>query len=104
MLEVLQVHWQKGADNQVLRMDGDDPQWETLGTMADQNANNVAITGGTISGLAAPLAIADGGTGQDTQVAAFDALSPLTAQGDVLTAMARIMYVWLVVVRGNILR
>ena len=29
------------------------------------NANNVAITGGTISGLAAPLAIADGGTGQD---------------------------------------
>ena len=75
----------KGADNQVLRMDGDDPQWETLGTMADQNANNVAITGGTISGLAAPLAIADGGTGQDTQVAAFDALSPLTAQGDILT-------------------
>lgn len=75
----------KGADNQVLRMDGDDPQWETLGTMADQNANNVAITGGTISGLADPLAIADGGTGQDTQVAAFDALSPLTAQGDVLT-------------------
>lgn len=75
----------KGADDQVLRMDGDDPQWETLGTMADQNANNVAITGGTISGLADPLAIADGGTGQDTQVAAFDALSPLTAQGDILT-------------------
>ncbi len=75
----------KGADNQVLRMDGDNPQWETLGTMADQNANNVAITGGTISGLAAPLAIADGGTGQDTQVDAFDALSPLTAQGDILT-------------------
>lgn len=75
----------KGADDQVLRMDGDDPQWETLGTMADQNANNVAITGGTISGLADPLAIADGGTGQNTQVAAFDALSPLTAQGDILT-------------------
>ena len=75
----------KGADDQVLRMDGDDPQWETLGTMADQNANNVEITGGTISGLADPLAIADGGTGQDTQVAAFDALSPLTAQGDILT-------------------
>ena len=75
----------KGADDQVLRMDGNDPQWETLGTMADQNANNVAITGGTISGLADPLAIADGGTGQNTQVAAFDALSPLTAQGDILT-------------------
>lgn len=75
----------KGADNQVLRMDGDNPQWETLGTMADQNANAVAITGGTISGLTAPMAIADGGTGQITKAAAFDGLSPLTTQGDVLT-------------------
>lgn len=75
----------KGADNQVLRMDGDDPKWETLGTMADQNANAVAITGGTISGLTAPMAIADGGTGQITKTAAFDGLSPLTSQGDVLT-------------------
>ena len=75
----------KGADNQVLRMDGDDPKWETLGTMADQNANAVAITGGTISGLTAPMAIADGGTGQITKAAAFDGLSPLTSQGDVLT-------------------
>lgn len=75
----------KGADNQVLRMDGDDPKWETLGTMADQNANAVAITGGTISGLTAPMAITDGGTGQITKTAAFDGLSPLTSQGDVLT-------------------
>ena len=75
----------KGADNQVLRMDGDNPQWETLGSMADQNANAVAITGGTISGLTAPIAIADGGTGQITKAAAFDGLSPLTSQGDVLT-------------------
>ena len=75
----------KGADNQVLRMDGDNPQWETLGSMADQNANAVAITGGTISGLTAPMAIADGGTGQITKTAAFDGLSPLTTQGDVLT-------------------
>ena len=75
----------KGADNQVLRMDGDNPQWETLGSMADQNANAVAITGGTISGLTAPMAIADGGTGQITKTAAFDGLSPLTSQGDVLT-------------------
>lgn len=75
----------KGADNQVLRMDGDDPQWETLGTMADQNSNLVAITGGTISGLTAPMAIADGGTGQITKTAAFDGLSPLTSQGDILT-------------------
>lgn len=75
----------KGADDQVLRMDGNNPQWETLGTMADQNANTVAITGGTISGLTAPLAIADGGTGQITKTAAFDGLSPLTSQGDILT-------------------
>lgn len=75
----------KGADDQVLRMDGDGPKWETLGTMADQNANAVAITGGTISGLTAPMAIADGGTGQITKTAAFDGLSPLTSQGDVLT-------------------
>lgn len=75
----------KGADNQVIRMDGDNPQWETLGSMADQNANAVAITGGTISGLTAPMAIADGGTGQITKAAAFDGLSPLTSQGDVLT-------------------
>jgi len=35
----------------------------TVGTMAVQNANAVAITGGTISGLATPLAVGDGGTG-----------------------------------------
>ena len=34
-----------------------------LGTMSDQNANAVAITGGSISGLANALAVADGGTG-----------------------------------------
>jgi hypothetical protein len=34
-----------------------------LGTMSSQNANNVAITGGSISGLSAPLPVASGGTG-----------------------------------------
>lgn len=34
-----------------------------LGTISTQAANNVAITGGTISGLASPLQVADGGTG-----------------------------------------
>lgn len=34
-----------------------------LGTMASQNANAVNITGGTISGLSSPLAVASGGTG-----------------------------------------
>jgi len=37
-----------------------------LGTMSTQNANAVAITGGTISGLSAPLAVASGGTGAAT--------------------------------------
>lgn len=39
------------------------------GTMAQQNANNVAITGGTITGIT-DLAIADGGTGASTAAAA----------------------------------
>jgi hypothetical protein len=42
----------------------------SVGTMAVQNANAVAITGGTISGLTAPLAIVDGGTGGNTAAAA----------------------------------
>lgn len=37
-----------------------------LGTLATQNADDVAITGGTISGLDTDLAIADGGTGAST--------------------------------------
>lgn len=36
-----------------------------LGTMAPQNANSVAITGGTITGIT-DLAVADGGTGAST--------------------------------------
>jgi hypothetical protein len=41
-----------------------------LGTMATQNANAVAITGGTISGLGTPLALVDGGTGSNNQAQA----------------------------------
>ena len=37
-----------------------------LGTMSTQNANAVAITGGTISGLSSALAVASGGTGAAT--------------------------------------
>jgi hypothetical protein len=40
-----------------------------LGTIATQNANGVAITGGSVSGIT-DLAIADGGTGASTAVAA----------------------------------
>lgn len=54
-----------------------------LGTMAVQNASAVAITGGSITGIT-DLAIADGGTGQSTQTAAMNALSPTTTKGDIL--------------------
>lgn len=37
-----------------------------LGTIATQNANAVAITGGTISGLGSPLPVLSGGTGVTT--------------------------------------
>jgi hypothetical protein len=37
-----------------------------LGTMSAQNADNVDITGGSISGLNPPLPVASGGTGQST--------------------------------------
>jgi hypothetical protein len=40
----------------------------SLGTMSTQNANAVAITGGTISGIT-NLAVADGGTGRSTLAA-----------------------------------
>ena len=36
-----------------------------VGTMAEQDANNVNITGGSISGIT-DLAVADGGTGAST--------------------------------------
>lgn len=69
-----------------------------LGTISTQNANNVAITGGTIAGTSlstvtissgsisgiTDLAIADGGTGASTAAAAFDALSPMTTNGDLI--------------------
>lgn len=45
-----------------------------LGTLATQNANAVAITGGTIAGLSSALAIVSGGTGATTASAALAAL------------------------------
>jgi len=47
-----------------------------LGSIATQDANSVAITGGTISGLSTALPIDSGGTGQTTATAAFNALAP----------------------------
>lgn len=42
-------------------------------------------TSGTAAGLSTTLAVASGGTGQTTALAAFNALSPLTTLGDILT-------------------
>ena len=42
----------------------------SVGTVAIQNANAVAITGGTISGLSSPIDVASGGTGGNTAAAA----------------------------------
>jgi hypothetical protein len=66
-----------------------------LGTMSTQNANNVAITGGTISGLGTPLPVASGGTGAaelsqgyalvGNGFAAVNAIAPGTA-GNVFTS------------------
>jgi len=54
-----------------------------LGTISTQNANSVSISGGSVTGIT-DLAIADGGTGQSTAAAAFNALSPITSVGDVI--------------------
>lgn len=54
-----------------------------LGTIATQDANAVSISGGSVTGIT-DLAIADGGTGQSTATAAFDALAPTTTQGDLI--------------------
>lgn len=48
-----------------------------LGTIATQNANNVTISGGSVTGIT-DLAIADGGTGQSTAQAAINALTTVS--------------------------
>lgn len=54
-----------------------------LGTISTQNANSIAITGGTIEGvsvnsLVAPLSISDGGTGESTPALALAALNGIS--------------------------
>jgi hypothetical protein len=57
----------------------------SVGTIATQNANAVAITGGTISGLATPLAVGSGGSGGSS---AADARSNFAAAWTGLTITA----------------
>jgi hypothetical protein len=45
-----------------------------LGTVSTQNADNVSITGGNISGLNTPLAVSSGGTGGNDQNSARQGL------------------------------
>ena len=52
-----------------------------LGTIATQAANNVNISGGSITGIT-DLAIADGGTGQSTAQAACDAITQVSGATD----------------------
>jgi len=54
-----------------------------LGTMSTQNATSVAITGGTISGIA-DLAVADGGTGASTAQAAMNTFAGAVTSGQYL--------------------
>lgn len=53
------------------------------GTTGLTTSGGPVTTSGTIT-LAGTLSIANGGTGQTTQTAAFDALSPLTTKGDLI--------------------
>lgn len=57
-----------GTSGQYMRSNGTDPAWAAL----------------TASDLTGTVAVANGGTGQTTQTAAFDALDPLTTKGDLI--------------------
>ena len=58
----------KGAGTAALTASSTIPSTDIsgLGTMSTQNANNVAITGGTIATLTSPIAVGSGGTGAST--------------------------------------
>lgn len=65
-----------------LRGDGTNVSLSTI-QAADVPTLNQNTTG-TAAGLSATLVIGSGGTGETTKTAAFDALSPTTAKGDII--------------------
>lgn len=76
-----------------------DTTWAAVATVTSVNASG-GTTGLTFSGgpittsgtltLAGTLAVANGGTGQTTAVAAFDALAPTTTRGDLIARGASV--------------
>lgn len=66
------------------------PGYDLIYYATDTGQLSVYDTGGAawnnigFSGLASPVTIGQGGTGQTTQTAAFDALSPTTTKGDLI--------------------
>ena len=87
-----------GTSGQLLQTKGAgaDPAWTTIsgvGTVTSVNGSGgttgLTLTGGPITSsgtltLGGTLAIANGGTGQTTASAAFNALSPITTTGDLI--------------------
>ena len=84
-----------GSAGQILKVSGGLPSWaaDSVGTVTSIDVSG-GTTGLTTSGgpvtssgtitLAGTLNIANGGTGQTTANAAFNALSPMTANGDLI--------------------
>lgn len=50
------------------------------------DGTDLLVNGSPVGGITTPVAIADGGTGQTTQTAAFDALAPTTTKGDLIVS------------------
>jgi hypothetical protein len=73
---------------------GDGPIWKAIGNdpnvdmnLATQGTGKVKANGNIIYHVSGTdVAIGDGGTGQSTKTAAFDALSPTTTKGDIVAS------------------
>lgn len=89
------------ADGSLIYKDASDTKWaagalgsevDLVGTTSTQALTNKTISGSSntitnvslTTGVTGTLPIANGGTGQTAQTAAFDALSPLTTKGDLI--------------------